>query len=68
MKYLFSLPILAAEGRVIVSVEAPNETEARKNVEKSGNPTVYDEILVTKFGEPAFLGLARPDLKFKGNG
>lgn len=67
MKYVFSKAILAAEGVVVIEVEAPDAQSAiEKAKSDNAGQWVFDQVKVTKFGDPVFLG---PSLgKKPGNG
>lgn len=56
-KFLYSFPIEAVEGLVIVEVEAESE-EAGALLAKAGHGAFkFDRITVTKVGEPKCLGM-----------
>ncbi len=60
MRYLFSKAILAAEGIVVIEIEADNQVEAEKAAKQEGNGKwVFDQVQVTKLSDPVFLGMGR---------
>jgi hypothetical protein len=59
MKYIFSREIRAAEGVVLIEVEAPTEAEAMKLAgnDNSGR-LIFDRVQITKLSDPVFIGLS----------
>jgi hypothetical protein len=57
-KYLFALQVQAVDGAVIFEVEAENEALAILAAKAGQGAFKYDNVKITKLGDPVLLGVA----------